>query len=33
MARQLSLDATAAPLVPERPSLPTLREAAAGCTA
>jgi hypothetical protein len=33
MARQLSLDATAAPLVPERPSLPKLREAAAGCTA
>jgi uracil-DNA glycosylase family protein len=31
--RQLSLDETAAPLVPERPSLPTLREAAAGCTA
>jgi uracil-DNA glycosylase family protein len=33
MARQLSLDETAAPLVPERPSLSTLREAAAGCTA
>src|ERR1044071_193545 len=33
MARQLSLDETAAPLVPERPSLPRLREAAAGCTA
>jgi DNA polymerase len=33
MARQLSLDGTAAPLVPERPSLPKLREAAAGCTA
>jgi uracil-DNA glycosylase len=33
MARQLSLDETAAPLVPERPSLPKLREAAAGCTA
>ena len=33
MARQLSLDDTAAPLVPERPSLPKLREAAAGCTA
>jgi DNA polymerase len=31
--RQLSLNETAAPLVPERPSLPTLREAAAGCTA
>jgi DNA polymerase len=31
--RQLSLDETAAPLVPERPSLPKLREAAAGCTA
>jgi uracil-DNA glycosylase len=31
--RQLSLDKTAAPLVPERPSLPKLREAAAGCTA
>jgi DNA polymerase len=33
MGRQLSLDETAAPLVPERPSLPKLREAAAGCTA
>jgi DNA polymerase len=33
MARQLSLDDTAAPLVPERPSLPKLREAAAGCKA
>src|ERR671926_1440846 len=33
MARQLSLDETAAPLVPPRPSLPKLREAAAGCTA
>ena len=33
MARQLSLDETAAPLVPERPSLPKLREAAARCTA
>jgi DNA polymerase len=33
MARQLSLNETAAPLVPERPSLPKLREAAAGCTA
>jgi DNA polymerase len=33
MPRQLSLDETAAPLVPERPSLPKLREAAAGCTA
>jgi DNA polymerase len=31
--RQLSLEDTAAPLVPERPSLPKLREAAAGCTA
>jgi uracil-DNA glycosylase family protein len=31
--RQLSLDDTAAPLVPERASLPKLREAAAGCTA
>jgi len=31
--RQLSLDETAAPLVPERPSLPKLREAAASCTA
>src|SRR3954462_14225028 len=33
MPRQLSLDETAAPLVPEKPSLPKLREAAAGCTA
>jgi DNA polymerase len=33
MGRQLSLDESAAPLVPERPSLPELREAAAGCTA
>ena len=33
MPRQLSLDETAAPLVPERPSLPKLREAAAGCRA
>ena len=33
MARQLSLDETAAPLVPEKASLSKLREAAAGCTA
>ena len=33
MPRQLALDETAAPLVPARPSLPKLREAAAGCTA
>jgi len=33
MGRQLSLDESAAPLVPERPSLPKLREAAAACTA
>ncbi|HSD01157.1 MAG TPA: UdgX family uracil-DNA binding protein, partial [Gaiellales bacterium] len=33
MARQPSLDETAAPLVPQRPSLPKLRQAAAGCTA
>jgi uracil-DNA glycosylase len=33
VARQLSLDETAAPLVPERASLPDLREAAAGCRA
>src|SRR3954447_15194548 len=33
MPRQLSLDETAAPLVPERPSLKKLKEAAAGCTA
>jgi DNA polymerase len=31
--RQLSLDETAAPLVPDDPTLPRLREAAAGCTA
>jgi DNA polymerase len=31
--RQLSLDETAAPLVPEKPSLEKLREVAAGCTA
>jgi uracil-DNA glycosylase len=31
--RQLSLDETAAPIVPDTPSLPKLREAAAGCTA
>jgi DNA polymerase len=31
--RQLTLDETAAPLVPVKPSLPKLREAAAGCTA
>jgi len=33
MARQLTLDESAAPLVPDQPSLPRLREAAAGCTA
>ena len=33
MPRQLSLDETAAPLVPERPSLAELRKAAAACTA
>src|ERR671934_1761823 len=33
MPRQLSLDDTAAPLVPDPPSLPKLRETAAGCTA
>jgi DNA polymerase len=33
MAGQLSFDGTAAPLVPDKPSLPMLREAAAGCTA
>ena len=33
MERQLSFDETAAPLVPERPSLAELKEAAAGCTA
>jgi uracil-DNA glycosylase len=31
--RQLSLDQTAAPLIPERPTLQKLREAAARCTA
>jgi uracil-DNA glycosylase len=31
--RQLTLDETAAPLVPDRPSIPKLKEAAAGCTA
>ncbi len=31
--RQLGLDETAAPLVPERPTLERLREAAAGCKA
>jgi uracil-DNA glycosylase len=31
--RQLSLDETAAPLIPEWATLPKLREAAAGCTA
>jgi len=31
--RQLSLDQTAAPLIPERPTLQKLREAAASCTA
>jgi DNA polymerase len=31
--RQLTLDETAAPLVPEKPSLPKLRDAASGCTA
>jgi uracil-DNA glycosylase len=31
--RQLSLDKTAAPLVPDKPSIPKLKEAAAGCTA
>jgi uracil-DNA glycosylase len=30
---QMSLDDTAAPLVPERPTLPSLRDAAAGCRA
>jgi DNA polymerase len=30
---QLSFNGSAAPLVPEKPSLPKLREAAAGCTA
>jgi uracil-DNA glycosylase len=33
MARQLSLDETAAPLVPPRPSLPKLRSAVQRCTA
>jgi uracil-DNA glycosylase family protein len=33
MARQLSFDETAGPVVPDKPSLPKLREAAAGCTA
>jgi uracil-DNA glycosylase family protein len=33
MPRQLGLDETAAPLVPERPSLTELRTAAAACTA
>jgi uracil-DNA glycosylase family protein len=33
MSRQLSLDETAAPFLPERPTLAKLREAAAGCTA
>jgi DNA polymerase len=33
VARQLSLDETAAPLLPESPTLPKLREAAAGCKA
>jgi uracil-DNA glycosylase family protein len=33
MPRQLSFDESAAPLVPDRPTLPKLREAAAGCTA
>ena len=33
MARQLSLDETAATLIPDRPTLTNLREAAAGCTA
>jgi uracil-DNA glycosylase len=33
MPRQLSLDETAAPLVPQRPSLTELRKAAAACTA
>jgi uracil-DNA glycosylase len=31
--RQLSLDETAAPLVPDKPSIPKLKEAAAGCMA
>ena len=33
MARQLSLDETATPLIPESPTLPKLREAAAACKA
>jgi uracil-DNA glycosylase family protein len=33
VTRQLTLDETAAPLVPEKPSIPKLKEAAAGCTA
>jgi uracil-DNA glycosylase len=33
MCMQMRLDDTAAPLVPERPTLPSLREAAAGCRA
>jgi uracil-DNA glycosylase family protein len=33
VARQLSLDETATPLIPESPTLPKLREAAAGCQA
>src|SRR3954452_13636241 len=33
MPRQLTLEETAAPLVPDRPSLKKLKEAAAGCTA
>jgi uracil-DNA glycosylase len=33
VARQLSLDETATPLIPETPTLPRLREAAAGCQA
>src|SRR5213078_3982687 len=33
MPGQLSLDETAEPLVPDRPSLKNLKEAAAGCTA
>jgi DNA polymerase len=33
MSRQLSFDQTAAPIVPETPSVPKLRDAAAGCTA
>jgi uracil-DNA glycosylase family protein len=33
MPRQLSFDETAASQIPDRPSLPKLREAAAGCTA